>query len=111
MTPEKSSLYKKNSGCVVSKREAFIDIENQAKELADKQFPNKHKEWWKNFRTVIYKEFDKVCKEWLGKSFGKEIAMFPVARFKKKASPLEAKKKLWRKDRIKKVLKIFRKMV
>ena len=33
----------------------------------------------KNFGTVIYKEFDKVCKEWLGKSFGEVISLVPEA--------------------------------
>ena len=47
----------------------------------------------KNFGTVIYKEFDKVCKEWLGKSFGEVISLVPEAGLTKKESPVNAKKK------------------
>ena len=52
----------------------------------------------KNFGTVIYKEFDKVCKERLGKSFAEVISMVPVAGLTKKESPVNAKEKLSRKD-------------
>ena len=48
----------------------------------------------KNFGTVIYKEFDKVCKEWLGKSFGEVISLVPEAGLTKKESPVNAKKKI-----------------
>ena len=48
----------------------------------------------KNFGTVIYKEFDKVCKEWLGKSFGEVISLVPEAELTKKESPVNAKKKI-----------------
>ena len=48
----------------------------------------------KNFGTVIYKEFDKVCKEWLGKSFGEVISPVPEAGLTKKESPVNAKKKI-----------------
>ena len=33
----------------------------------------------KNFGTEIYREFDKVCKERLGKSFGEVISLVPEA--------------------------------
>ena len=48
----------------------------------------------KNVGTVIYKEFDKVCKEWLGKSFGEVISLVPEAELTKKESPVNAKKKI-----------------
>ena len=48
----------------------------------------------KNFGTVIYKEFDKVCKEWLGKSFGEVISLVPEAELTKKELPVNAKKKI-----------------
>ena len=33
----------------------------------------------KNIGSVIYKEFDSVCKEQLGKSFGEVMSMVPKA--------------------------------
>ena len=47
----------------------------------------------KNFGTVIYKEFDKVCKERLGKSFSEVISLVPETGLTRKESPVNAKKK------------------
>ena len=63
-----------------------------------KKIPKQTQKEVKNFGTVIYKEFDKVCKEWLGKSFGEVISLVPEAGLTKKESPVtsngNAKKKL-----------------
>ena len=48
----------------------------------------------RNFKTVIYEEFDKVCEEQLGKSFGEVISLVPEAGLTKKESPVNAKKKI-----------------
>ena len=48
----------------------------------------------KNFGTVIYKEFDKVCKERLGKSFREVISLVPETGLTRKESPVNAKKKI-----------------
>ena len=48
----------------------------------------------KNFGTVIYKEFDKVCKERLGKSFSEVISLVPETGLTRKESPVNAKKKI-----------------
>ena len=47
----------------------------------------------KNIGSVIDKEFDSVCKEQLGKSFGEGMSIVPKAGLTKKVSPVEAKKK------------------
>ena len=44
-----------------------------------KKIPKQTQKEVKNFGTVIYKEFDKVSKEWLGKSFSKVISLVPEA--------------------------------
>ena len=44
-----------------------------------KKIPKQTQKEGKNFGTVIYKEFDKVSKEWLGKSFSKVISLVPEA--------------------------------
>ena len=51
----------------------------------------------KNFRTVIYEEFDKVCEEQLWKSFGEVISLVPEAGLTKRESPVNAKKKIIKK--------------
>ena len=79
MTPVESIFYKKNTWCVVNKREPFIDVKNQKKEPAGKKDSQTNTEGGENFGTVIYKEFDKVSKEWLGKSFSKVISLVPEA--------------------------------
>ena len=48
-----------------------------------KKIPKQTQKEVKNFGTVIYKEFDKVSKEWLGKSFSKVISLVPEAGLKK----------------------------
>ena len=77
----------------MNKREPFTDVKNQTKELAGKKISKQTQKEVKNFGTVIYKEFDKVCKEWLGKSFGEVISPVPEAGLTKKESPVIAKKK------------------
>ena len=47
----------------------------------------------KNIGSAIYKEFDSVCKDRLGKSFNDEVTLVPEAALQKKSSPAEAKKK------------------
>ena len=59
-----------------------------------KKIPKQTQKEVKNFGTVIYKEFDKVCKEWLGKSFGEVISLVPEAELTKKELPVNAKKKI-----------------
>ena len=44
-----------------------------------KKIPKQTQKEVKNFGTVIYKEFDKVSKEWLGKFFSKVISLVPEA--------------------------------
>ena len=44
-----------------------------------KKIPKQTQKEVKNFGAVIYKEFDKVSKEWLGKSFSKVISLVPEA--------------------------------
>ena len=78
----------------MNKREPFTNVKSQTKELAGKKDSKKTQKEVKNFGTVIYKEFDKVCKEWLGKSFGEVISPVPEAGLTKKESPVNAKKKI-----------------
>lgn len=63
----------------------------------------------KNFGTVIYKEFNKKCKQQLAKSFDKVISMVPEAELTEKASPVEVKeKKCEEKIELTRMLKILR---
>ena len=62
-----------------------------------KKLPKQTQKEVKNFGTVIYHEFDKVCKERLVKSFGEVISMVPEAGLTKKESPVNAKKKIVKK--------------
>ena len=83
-TPVESSLFKKSTGCVASRKEASTEVKSQAK-------PTKKEV--KNIGSVIDKEFNSACKEQLGKSFGEGMSMVPKAGLTKKVSPVEAKKK------------------
>ena len=65
----------------------------QKKWLA-KKIPKQTQKEVKNFGTVIYKEFDKVCKERLGKSFSEVISLVPETGLTTKESPVNAKKKV-----------------
>ena len=78
---------------MVNKREPFTDVKNQTKELAGKKDFQTNTEV-NNFGTVIYKEFDKVCKERLGKSFSEVISLVPETGLTRKESPVNAKKKI-----------------
>ena len=42
-TPVESSLFKKNTGCVASRREASTEVKSQAKELPGKKSSNQQK--------------------------------------------------------------------
>ena len=79
MTPVESIFYKKITWCVVNKREPFIDVKNKKKNWLAKKISKQTQKEVENFGTVIYKEFDKVSKEWLGKSFSKVISLVPEA--------------------------------
>ena len=87
-TPVESSLFKKSTGCVVSRREASTEVSFQEIKI----FKPTKKEV-KNIGSVIDKEFDSACKEQLGKSFGEGLSMVPKAGLTKKVSSVEAKKK------------------
>ena len=91
-TPVQSSLFEKSTSCVASKREAFTEVKSREKELSGKKIFKPTQKEVKNVESVIYKEFDSVCKERLGKSFGEVMSMVPEAGLTKKVSPVEAKK-------------------
>ena len=76
-TPVQSSLFKKRTGCVVSRREASTEVKSWAKELSGKKIFTPTQKEVKNIGSVIYKEFDSVCKEQLGKSFEEVMSMVP----------------------------------
>ena len=61
----------------------------------------------KNIGSVIDKEFNSACKEQLGKSFGEGMSMVPKAGLTKKVSPVEAKKKSVKKEKILKKCRKF----
>ena len=92
-TPVQSSLFKKSTGCVASRREASTEVKSEAKELPGKKIFKPTKKEVKNIGSVIDKEFDSVCKEQLGKSFGEGMSIVPKTGLTKKVSPVEAKKK------------------
>ena len=94
MTLVESIFYKKNTCCVVNKREPFTDVKNQTKELAGKKDFQTNTEGGEKLWDSDLQEFDKVCKERLGKSFGEVISLVPEAGLTKKESPVNAKKKL-----------------
>ena len=99
-TPVESSLFKKSTGCVVSRREASTEVKSQAKELPGKKIFKPTKKEVKNIGSVIDKEFNSACREQLGKSFGEGMSMVPKAGLTKKVSPVEAKKKSVKKREI-----------
>ena len=92
-TPVESSLFKKSTGCVASRREVSTEVKSEAKEVPGKKIFKPTKKEVKNIGSVIDKEFNSACKEQLGKSFGEGMSMVPKAGLTKKVSPVEAKKK------------------
>ena len=42
-TPVESSLFKKSTGCVASRRETFIEVKSRDKEISGKKFSNQNK--------------------------------------------------------------------
>lgn len=95
MNPIESSLYKKNTGCLVAKREPFTDLKQQAKQLTScTNSPKPSKNEIKNIGTAIFNEFNSVCQDSLGKSFNDVLTMVPEAALQKKPSPNETKKKI-----------------
>ena len=106
-TPVQSSLFKKRTGCVVSRREASTEVKSWAKELSGKKIFTPTQKDVKNIGSVIYKEFDSVCKEQLGKSFGEVMSMVPKAGWQRKFHLLRPKKKSVKKrGNLKKMKKI-----
>ena len=95
MTPVESSLFKKSTGCVASNREPFTQLNQQAKDLtcSAANIPKPSQQEVKNIGTAIYKEFDLVCKDQLGKTFRDVLTLVPEAALQKKSSPAEARKK------------------
>lgn len=91
-TPAESSLFKKSTGCVVSRMEAFTEVKSQAKELSGKKVFKPTPKEVKNVASVINKEFDSECKEQLVKSFTEVMSMVSEAGLTNKVSPVEAKK-------------------
>lgn len=90
--PIESGLFKKGKSCVVSKRKPFTELRQQAKEMTV-NIPKPSQKEIRNIGTAIYNEFNTVCNNQLGKSFGEVLSMVPEAALQKKPSPAEKKKK------------------
>lgn len=93
MHPVECSLYPRKNGCVVTKREPFTELQNQAKKLTSTNSVNPSQKEIKTDGTAIYNEFNDVCNNRFGKYFGDVLTMVPEASLQKKLSPAEAKKK------------------
>lgn len=104
--PVESGLFQKGKSCVVSKRKPFTELRQQAKEMTVK-IPKPSQKEIRNIGTAIYNEFNTVCNNQLGKSFGEVLSMVPEATLQKKPSPAEKKKKktVNKKENLKKMWK------